>query len=563
MPPNLVLGLCDGHDSGACVVRDGELLAAVSSERFSGVKRQPGFPWDAARWCLRQPGVRGRTVQRVAVAERAGRAALRLLDRWYRGTEPSLPLDRVGNLASMGWQNLVSRGALAPRLEAALSAAVLQRRVRRLGLTAPVTLVDHHLAHAASAAHGSGMQRALVVTMDAFGDGSSGSLWRWRGGRLAPLLRIPFPHSPALLYGMVTCLLGYREGDEGKVSGLAANGNPAATVKVLERTFEATGESLRLRRIPTMRWLRRALGQHHEADIAAGLQLAIQQLVAPLVARWMERSGERQLCLAGGLFANVRLNQAVAEASGCTELYVFPHMGDGGLCAGAAWAVQQSAARRGGPASIFVGPREEPLPALARTDELGLARRPLDEKGPERVAQLLAHGGVVGLVSGNMEFGPRALGNRSLLFSATEPSLAAELGLALGRPSMMPFCPVLRRRDLERLAAGPVRAAMQFMTVTASALPGVAGRFPTAVHADGSMRVQLATRQTTPLLYDILTHYKQLHDPPLLINTSFNEHREPIIRTASRALELFSRLPLLAGLVIGEQLVVKQRTHGP
>ena len=554
----LVLGICDGHDSGACLVDggDGAVLAAASSERFSGTKRQPGFPLEAARWCLESSGASARDVEVVAVAECAGRAAMRLLDRWYRRTEPSLPLDRWANLASMGWQNLVSGGALSRRLESAVSVRVLGARIRRLGLSAPVRLVDHHLAHAASAAFGSGRDRALVVTMDAFGDARSGSVWRWAGGHLKLLADIPFPHSPALLYGLVTCFLGYSEGDEGKVSGLAATGDPAVTSGIFDSVFALSEDGFTLGRVPTMRWMERALAGHSDADIAAGLQRSVQELVSATIARWAGRAGERNLCLAGGLFANVRLNQAVAEAAGCDDLYVFPHMGDGGLCAGAAWVAAGAAPVA--PASMSVGPRSGDTRALVASVGADLEVSPVNGETPDRLAGLLAQGEVVGVVSGPMEFGPRALGNRSLLFSATDPRLAAEVGLALGRPPVMPFAPVLRDRDLARVVDGPRYTAMEFMTVTADALQGVARRFPVAVHDDGSLRLQVATPASAPLLYDILTRYAEQMNPAMLINTSYNTHREPIVRTAARAYELFRQLPLMTALVLGDHLLLKR-----
>ena len=554
----LVLGLCDGHDSGACLVdgSTGALLAAASSERFTGVKRQPGFPLEAAQWCLASTGASPREVEVVTVAEQAGRAAMRLLDRLYRRTEPSLPLDRWSNLASMAWQNLVSRGAMTRRLESAVSARVLGARARKLGIQAPVKLVDHHRAHAASAAYGSAKDRALVVTMDAFGDGCSGSVWRLASGRLEPLARIPFPHSPALVYGLATCFLGFREGDEGKVSGLAATGDPGATAPIFRGLFHSSGDSFTLGTVPTMGFLRRALAGQTDADVAAGVQQAVQGLVSAWIARWADRTGERHLCLAGGLFANVRLNQAVAEAAACEDLYVFPHMGDGGLCAGAAWTAASAAPRE--VASMFIGPHEQSAGAVS----LGGADvevSALDDGSPGRVAALLARGGAVGLACGPMEFGPRALGNRSLIFSATEPRLAAEVGLALGRPAVMPFAPVVRQDDLPRVAAGPAFAALEFMAVTADALPGVARRFPVAVHDDGSLRLQVATPRKTPLLYDILTCYGEEMDPAVLISTSYNTHREPIVRTAARAVELFLRAPVIRALVVGRQLLVKRR----
>jgi len=552
-----VLGICDGHDSGACIVDRGRLLAAVSSERLSGRKRQPGFPGQAIDWCLQHSGTPVRGVDGVAVAEIAGRGIHRLLDRQYRRTDPNLPMQRRGNMASMIWQNLVARGRWSATTEAALSQRVLGWQLRRLGITAPLQLVDHHLCHAAGAAWASGFDEALVVTLDAFGDGYSGGVWLWQGGRLTGQQRIPFPHSPALVYGLVTSHLGFGEGDEGKVSGLAARGDPGPTAQRLARLFTVSGEAWRLRRFPTARWLSRALQGRRAEDIAAGVQQCTEDLLCPAVAGWMRRSSARRLCLSGGLFANVRLNQQVARAADCEDLYVFPHMGDGGLCAGAAWAAAEERNQPGEGASMLLGP----LPRGRASSGQDLRIRPLDRSALGELARLLARGQAVGVMRGPMEFGPRALGNRSILFRADRPDLARRLGEALGRPDMMPFAPVLRQQDLPAFSGDQPLSALDHMTVTITARPDVAERHPVAVHADGSMRAQVVSEDQAPLLHRLLTCCEEhSQGPPLLINTSFNAHTEPIINSAGRALELFRRLPLDA-LVLGDEVLIRSQNH--
>ena len=548
----LVLGLCDGHDSGACLVEDGRILAAVSSERLTRRKRQPGFPGEAMRWCLERRGVTPRSLDCVAVAERAGRAAHRAFDRRYRRTDPNLPLLRPGNLASMVLQNLLARSRLTAPLDAAASRRLLSYSLAREGVAARPRLVDHHLAHAVSAARGSGLDDALVLTMDAFGDGWSGGAWLWRGGRLSTLRRFAFPHSPALLYGLATALLGFCEGDEGKVAGMAATGNAAATQPLFATLFSVEGGMIRLRRPLDLLRLGGALSGHAPADIAAGVQAAVEEVVCALVAHWARETGAANLCLAGGLFANVRLNQRAARAAALDDLYVFPHMGDGGLCAGAALAVAPDAPADG-TAAMFVGPPAGPLPADA-ISAADTRTTPLDDDAIEAVARVLARGGTVGIAAGAMEFGPRALGNRSILMPADDPHLARRMNAALGRPDVMPLAPVVREGDLARVTGDPPWSALRFMTVTVDALPGVADRFPVAVHADGTMRLQVATPDDAPLLHAILSRYNKHLDPAMLINTSFNRHTEPIIGSAQRALELYQELGLDALVLDGQAL---------
>jgi carbamoyltransferase len=172
-----------------------------------------------------------------------------------------------------------------------------------------------------------------------------------------------------------------------------------------------------------------------------------------------------------------------------------------------------------------------------------------------RVARILSRGGLAAVAAGPMEFGPRALGNRSILAPADDPALARYLNQALGRPQVMPLAPVVRARDLARVTADPAWSALREMTATVDARPGLASRFPVAVHADGTMRLQVATRRETPLLHRLLTLYGDHMDPPLLINTSLNLHTEPIVRTARRALELYRELPLDA-LILEDRVLL-------
>jgi carbamoyltransferase len=547
----LVLGIADGHDAGACLVRAGRLICAVSEERLTGRKRQAGWPGESVAWCLAFAGAAPRDVDAVAIAEVAGRAAPRLLDSWYRRTNPNLPMNRATNRIVMRVQNGIAAFDLLARLDAAASRFVLRDRLRRHGIAAPVALVDHHAAHAMSAAAGSGFAAALVVTMDAFGDGLSSTVWRWSGGELVRLAAEPFPHSAALLYGLVTAYLGFAEGEEGQVAGLAATADPTRGRAVFAQWLQAGGSRLRLWRVPAAHLLRRALAGLARAEIAAGLQAAVQDAVAEHIRYWIDRTGLDRLVLAGGLFANVRLNQVVAARAGAGDLFVFPHMGDGGLCAGAAWLRSDDAPVA--PETMFLGPEAGPSPETLP----GFASRDNDAAVMGEVARLLRRGGIVGIAAGRQEFGPRALGHRSLLFAADHPETAARLGDALARPALMPFAPVVREGDFATVTATPRWRAFDHMTVTADARAGVADRHPVAVHADGTLRLQAASPEREPLLHAILTACAAPGDPPLLINSSFNRHREPIVTTAARAAELAAALRLDC-LVTADRVLVRQ-----
>ena len=513
----MILGICDGHDAGAALVADGELVFAVSEERLARRKHQCGFPTAATGAALAFAGGPG-ALEAVAVAEVAGRLPTRLLDARYRvaGNRGALGL-RARGLAALS-REVARRG---PWLEAAASAAVLDLRLRRLGIQAAPSLVDHHRCHARTAA--SGIDEGLVVTLDAFGDGLSGSVARWKNGRLTTLESLPAPDSPALLFAQITQLLGFDEGDEGKVVARAAHGDPAALRPAFRRAIRLEG--LRFRRRGSLPALRELVRGARPEDVAAALQERVEELVVAFVAEARRRHGGAQLGLAGGLFANVAVNRELLD--GWERVFVFPAMGDAGLCAGAAWELAE---RWGHPAQPFtdarLGPLPGPLPPGAATvDDVDTA------------ADWLLAGEVLARCTGRAEFGPRALGHRSLLLRADRPERARQLNQQLGRDPVMPFGPIMTDEAAADLLPDwtPRSDPMtRFMTVALRASPRLRQLAPAAVHRDGTARVQVIRPSDDPPLFALL----QRLPGQLCINTSLNRHGEPIAGCASDAVSV-------------------------
>jgi carbamoyltransferase len=532
-----ILGLCDGHDSGVALVDErGALVWAVSEERLSRRKHQAGFPHRALRAALEvaPPG----RIKAVGVAEVAGRAPFRVLDTWYRGLSPAGPLglrSRVG----AAYSRTVARRLAGP--ESRVSRAVLRRRLDAAGLSGvPLILLDHHECHAWSAA--AGADDALVVTMDAFGDGVSGSVSRLRGGAspapaLAVQRRFPAPHGAALVYGAVTELLGFAEGDEGKVVARAAAGDPERLRPHFARALQVREGAPILAGPGALARLTRALAGEPEDDVAAALQAHVERVTVAVVRDALARFGGERLRLAGGLFANVALNRRMAEAAeaaGVRDTFVFPAMGDAGLCAGAAWALAARSGHVLGLADARIGvPASGPGGA---TGSEGLGRpggAPVTRCVDEVRAALLA-GAVVARCAGAMEFGPRALGARSFLFRAHDPAVGAALNRRLGRDPRMPFGPVIPASVAPRMlrGAGAAVAPMtRFMTVALPASDHMRAVAPAAVHADGTARAQILHPEDDPALHAMLLAMPE----KLLVNTSLNLHGEPIVATTDQA----------------------------
>jgi len=538
-----ILGLWDGHDAGVAVVVDGVLAFALSEERPTRRKRCSGFPLralEAARDWASRAGVR---LSEVAVAGAFGRAPLRVAERWYAAGDPHRdPLSLAGGVVRT-WENLVPVLPGVREVERAVGRRALRARLHvALGEALPLALVAHHTAHAhAARLAGPVDDGTRVLTWDAYGEGLAAT---WRGpapdapvtGALRPSAGV------ARLYGAVTVLLGFREGDEGKVMGLAARGRPEVARDRFLALFAVDDHGAPQLVAPLSRSrLQACLAGVGRDDVAAGLQAATEVLVTRWLGGLLAREGgEVRLALAGGLFANIRLNQALAGLPGVAGLAVFPHMGDGGLPAGAAaarWWARTGTPVRPAP-SMHLGVAFDRARVEDAVQASGLPWRRLPDPAAA-VAHRLAAGQVVARFTGRDEFGPRALGNRSILFDAARPALGAAVNQALRRDDFMPFAPAVPAELAPRLWVDPGDTDLTTMTVSVDALPALREACPGAVHLDGTCRPQRVSAAADPGFHGVLDAVHRLSGRPAVINTSFNLHGEPIVHTPEDALATF------------------------
>lgn len=567
-PFDQIVGIAHEHDAGAALLAHGGLQAAVNEERFNRRKLTTDLPRGCLAWLKTEGGLDPARVQAVALGsrlhvERFWEEDPRWLDAAYRVLDKTR-LDR-----------LLFGTSLGSRLVTALVSAIWRpwrmRRVRALlvehGLgSVPIRTYAHHEAHAASAYLGSGYPEALVITLDAQGDGDCSHVYVARHGRLERKHRIPFFHSPGNYYEYVTHILGFKPGREGKVTGLAARGDPERALPVFRarlrydarhRRFHNTGGF----RKSEISYLKEHLKNFSREDVAAGVQRHLEDVVSAYVRQMLHVYGQglRHVVVAGGVFANVKLNQRVAELPGVERLYIFPHMGDGGLAAGAAMA---HAMRYGLPChavdELHLGPGIHDADAEAVLRAHGLSfERPADLA--QAVAERLAQGNVVAVCRGAMEFGPRALGNRSILYQATDPTVNDWLNQFLRRSEFMPFAPILREEDFEAYFSGALeqsRHAARTMTITLHATKRCRSEAPAIVHVDNTARPQLVARNSNPFIYRVLEAYHALTGLRILINTSFNMHEEPIVCSALDGVRAFLD-GHLDTLVLGPYLVTQ------
>ena len=541
----LILSLChgSGHDSAAVVADDYEILSAVQAERVTRKKGDGPYahaPTIAA--ALKAAGAELRDVQ--AFAATAGAAPIQFF-RWPWWKTPARVLRRKLLRAGRGTVPVLRhRDYFLP--EKVLEFVGLPGRT-------PFFLCNHHFAHALTALFHAEWPDALLYTADGGGDAVYYSVNHFSGGKIRELYddrTKPPPHqahSVGLAYGFMTEALGFRPNrHEGKLTGLAAYGKPDMREKLGERfsvgadgiiraDFADHGKDMRA-------FVRSVARQTSPENAAASIQKLLEDLILESIGVFRKKTGATRVGLAGGVFANVALNRKIAEAPGVEDVFIFPAMGDEGLAVGGAL---QFLLQRDGPEKWLS--QRRPLRDVywggEYDDEVsGVFRAPDLEKiegdTAENAANLLAAGKIVALFCGRMEFGPRALGARSILASPARREINDTLNQRLERTEFMPFAPYVLEQDADAVFEIPSasRRAMRFMTITCMVRPEWREKIPAVVHVDGTARPQIVRDEENPLYAGILREFKRRTGLPILVNTSFNAHEEPIVHSPSECL---------------------------
>jgi carbamoyltransferase len=562
----IVLGINDNHDSGAAICIDGELVAATGQERIDRNKNSGAFPWDAIDEAMYLAGVKPKELDRVVFGSHFTPAAvLRRFAGFHHATkETSSQYSRLLN-AYIVYQVAIKESGLWP-WEADISRRFLQEKMRTRGIGAPVNTLDHHAAHAYSAYRCQPHDDALVVTIDAMGDGTSVTVSIGQGGHLKLVHRQSGFAAVNTYYSRITEWLGFRANrHEGKITGLAAYCEPppenllAHFRKQLHfdskrGSFSLTNYARRQRKDD--RW-HRFLEKFTREEIASAMQRNLEHQVVAFVRHWALQTGRRHLALAGGTFANVKLNQRIHELAEIDSIFVYPNMGDGGLAAGAALA--RSAVAPHELKDVYHGRDTDEDECRRALEEAGLPfRKPSKKKLTAEVADTLVDGKVVARVAGRMEWGPRALGNRTVMFRPDDPSVNDWLNKKLKRTEFMPFAPVTlweKRHDCYIGLEGAEHTA-RFMTICFDCTDQMKAQSAGVVHCDGTARPQLIRRGDNPGYYDIVAAFEERTGNPSIINTSFNMHEEPIVRSPKDAVRAFVQSGL--DLLILGPFLVKQ-----
>jgi carbamoyltransferase len=552
------------HNSGVAWIENGIVVAAIEEERLSRKKNDYSFPFLSLKQLL---AMQENKPQFTALAQRSNIKYLPDLLRNYA---------QARKLTKNSTFKKYLTGKLFELPLRTCIQACSSRKVPESVAQLPRGETNHHQAHAASAYYCCPWpdQDVLVITLDGHGESHCGSGWIGRQGKMEVLFWLSALHSVGNLYSAVTAHLGFKPmRHEGKIVGLAAYGNPEPFYSRLNEHVTGKGRYLAFdadlillamlgNRKGTEELFNSLTAGLSREDISAGLQKFTEETVCNFVQDWVKQTGIQKLALAGGVFANVKLNQRIMELTDVDNIYIHPNMGDGGLAVGA--ALNEFANSQGGltpqfMTSAYLGPDIEVDSAKLALETAGV-RYTRPEALAEEAAALLANGLVIARAAGRMEYGPRALGNRTLFASCSDPTINKWLNDRLQRTEFMPFAPII----MEEFAAEyfpawrPEHYAARFMTITYDASETAKKNIPAAIHIDGTARPQVLRQQDNPEVYAILKAFHARTGVPALINTSFNMHEEPIVCSASDAVRAF-QLGNIDALICADLLAVTEQ----
>jgi len=560
------------HDSSACLVKDGVVLAAVEDERFTRVKhgKRPvpfttwELPFHAIDYCLEEAGIELKDVDHIAYSYQPD-----LLLGECAGSETiTLPLEPSRHQSEWlsPWDPLfLSSIVNAPRQLASGAPHHLKRRFKGVRYDGPFRwhFVEHHLSHETSAFLAAPFEECAVLTMDGRGEQATTSFGCYRNGEYQRIKQVNLPHSLGLVYEAVTTHLGFlHSSDEYKVMALASYGKPVYAPLFREIIMYKGDGEYEVRPAQWDKLLGPArergseLTQNH-MDIAHSLQVVLEETVLKM-ADWLQReTGMRNLAMAGGVALNCVMNARLRDRSAFDEVWVQPAAGDAGTALGAAlWidAQERNDRRRHWQMDhAFLGPAygDEAIEELLKLSKLRYRRV---DNIAEAAAELLAQNKVIGWFQGRMEFGPRALGARSILASPVDPGMQAHLNLIKDREDFRPVAPVIMEEEASKWFING--GVAPFMVFVYDVQPSKADAIPAVRHVDGTARVQTINRSQHPLYYDLLRAFARKTDVPVLINTSFNTRGEPVVCTPRDSVESYLTTPLDA-LAIGSFLLEK------
>lgn len=582
MKPSYILGLSAYyHDSAAALLRDGEIFAAAQEERFTRKKHDSGFPGNAIQYCLDEAGIKFEDLENVIFYDKPLIKFERLLETYL-------------SYAPKGIRSFIAAMPIWMKEKLYLKSTLKREMSAMAGLKQdelpPLLWSEHHQSHAASAFFASPFDEAAVLCLDGVGEWATSTVWMGRGNDLEPLWEIDFPHSLGLLYSAFTYFTGFKvNSGEYKLMGLAPYGEPKYVDVILENLIHVKDDgSFKL----DMKYFNYATGltmtndkfadlfggparkaeseiTQREMDLAASVQIVTEEIVLKLGRTIREETGARNLCLAGGVALNCVSNGRLLREDIFDDIWIQPAAGDAGGALGAALVAwhQYKGEPRTAPEGrdfmrgSYLGPRSSDADIEAHFKEVGAVYQKLDDDAlVARLAEILADGNVVGWHQGRMEFGPRALGGRSIIGDPRNREMQTTMNLKIKyRESFRPFAPSVLGEHVHEyfeqdrpspymLIVAPVKEQHRIaMTDDEEKLFGIEklkiprSELPAITHVDYSARIQTIHEDTNPRYHALIKAFHEKTGCPVIVNTSFNVRGEPIVCTAEDSYRCFMR----------------------
>lgn len=566
-----ILGIHDSpFDSGATLIKDGVVLAAVQEERVARIKHFGGFPLLSIVDVLKITNTDPRDIDAVAVGFTQPDFAVQALTLFFHSRSNLNPLKSKIDLYKLyafeRYESLIHNYRFFSRIDTCLSDQLLHQMLKKLGINAQVKRFDHHLCHAASAFYSSGFDKCLVITADARGDGISTSVNIAEKGGIQRIASSGTGASMGHFYGGVTEVLdfGYADG-EGKTEALAAFGSYSTVYEKLKSYVSVDDMILKGKMDPYQRLMSipfsKLVNGYRREDLAFAAQKILEETYLNLIINAIEETGISNIALAGGIFLNVKLNKNIMELSKVKDVFVHPAAGDPGIPTGAAFLLYSElyGLKPKRWEHVYMGDKFSNEYIKNVLDKLNCKYAYVEDIGVYVGEEVLPKGHVVGWFQDRMEYGPRALGARSILIDPRNTESPGKIRSTIkNRPSFQPFCPSMLKESENKYIYNKNHIDGSFMTMAFQAKQRMVDEAPAVVFKDLSTRVQTVGNNYNINYYETLKAFGKETGTPILLNTSFNRSGEPIVYTPEEAIFDFKSCNL-DFLAIGNYLVESKK----
>ena len=545
-----LLGFSDASSgSSACIIRDGIILAAIDEERIRRIKYCGGFPELAIKEVIRISKIRSSDIDRIAIGYKEI-----LLPSYIKQsilnqrTITANPIknwtDRVGISMFEKYYSYSHTSKFLKKFEYTTTQNMIRTALSKLGINAPIVRYDHHTCHAATAALTSGWSKCLVITADGRGDGITSTVSIFENNKLKRLSYSTVESSLGHFFGAVTEAIGFRYGnDEGKTEALAAFGKETKAYNILKSFFHVEELEIKGKLAPYHRNISlkfsHLLKDFRKEDSAYAAQRVLDETITELVKNAIRITGINQVVLAGGIFYNVKTNQKIYQIPEVSDMYIYPAAGDSGVSIGAVLLDSHlhEGVKNKKTEHVYYGTSYSNDYIKSALDKTDLKYEYIEDIGSYVGSEIIPNNSMVGWFRGRMEFGPRALGARSILISPKKLENKKKiLSTIKKRPEFQPFCPSITHESMKDYVINDKNSEVPFMILALTGTEKMVEEAPATTFIDKSIRVQEVKREINPEFHSLISNFGNISDTPVLLNTSFNKSGHAIVHTPEQAL---------------------------